>query len=57
MLPMKGQQVTTSMNGSSDRVKSSEDIQPHQNKLRSRYQNAIETFNDDQENGESAREV
>ena len=54
---MSRQQVTTSMNGSSDKVKSPEDTQLHQNKLRSRYQNTIETFNDDHENGESAREA
>ena len=57
MLPMKGQRVTTSMKGSSDKVKSSEDVQLLQNKLRSRYQNTIEIFNDDHENGESAREA
>ena len=56
MLPMKGQQVTTSLNGSSDRVKSSEDIQLLQNKFTPKYRSISETFKEDYEEEESARE-
>ena len=53
---MKGQQVTTSMNGSSDRVESSEDIQLLQNKFTQEYRSISETFKEDYEEEESARE-
>ena len=56
MLPMKGQRVTAFMNGSSDRVKSSEDIRLLQNKFTPAYRSISETFKEDYEEKESARE-
>ena len=56
MQPMKKLQVTTSMNGSSNKVKPSEDTQLLQNKFTSEYRNISETFKEDYEEKESARE-
>ena len=56
MQPMKKLQVTTSMNGLSDKVKPSEDIQLLQNEFTSEYRSIYETFKEDYEEEESARE-
>ena len=56
MQSMKKLQVTTSMNGLSDKVKPSEDIQLLQNEFTSEYRSIYETFKEDYEEEESARE-
>ena len=56
MQSMKKLQVTTSMNGLSDKVKPSEDIQLLQNEFTSEYRSIYENFKEDYEEEESARE-